>query len=289
MKRLSRYLFLAGSALLIALLSVCQMAAATNPLNQPRGLALASNGNLYVANSGGNNVLVFNPNYAWVSSKTIKEGVDNPTSVAFDSVGNLYVANIGTESVTQYSSAGLQNTAGTITAGINTPEALAVDGLDNIWVNDGYLEVTIYSANVYPAPNRPASYTQIFVPPSNAPIYGLAARKQFIAWGSMNVVNLYYVDQILGSAGAGEWAGTAFEALALAFDSRGNLYIANANNTVYYGNFATGDLLPFASLPFSPAGIAVDSARGRVYISNQQGNAIAVYSTANGALLKTIE
>jgi DNA-binding beta-propeller fold protein YncE len=133
---ISRCAAATGSALLIALLSVCELSAATNPLNQPRGLALASNGNLYVANSGGNNVLVFNPNYAWVSSKTITAGVDKPTSVAFDSAGNLYVANIGTESVTQYSSAGVQNTAGTITAAINTPEYIAVDGLDNIWVNE---------------------------------------------------------------------------------------------------------------------------------------------------------
>lgn len=289
MKSLSRYLFLAGSTLLIALLSVCQMAAATNPLNQPRGLALASNGNLYVANSGANNVLVFNPNYARVSAKTITEGVDKPTSVAFDSIGNLYVANIGTESVTQYSSAGVQNTAGTITAAINTPEALAVDGLDNIWVNDGYLEVTIYSSNIYPALPGPPSYTQIFVPPSNAPVYGLAAHKQFAAWGSVNAAYVQYVDQILGSQGATEWAGAASEGLALAFDSTGNLYIANANNTVNYADFATGGVVQFLSLPFSPAGIAVDSARGRVYISNQQGNAIAVYSTANGELLKTIE
>jgi DNA-binding beta-propeller fold protein YncE len=191
--------------------------------------------------------------------------------------------------VTQYSSAGVQNTAGTITAAINTPEALAVDGLDNIWVNDGYLEVTIYSANIYPAPTGPATYMQTFVPPSNAPVYGLATHKQFIAWGSVNAFSVQYVDQILGSIAAINWSGPASEALALAFDSTGNLYIANANNMVYYGIFAAGEGFLFASLPFGPAGIAVDSARGRVYISNQQGNAIAVYSTSSGALLKTIE
>jgi hypothetical protein len=49
---ISRFASVAGTALLNALLSVCQLSAATNPLNQPRGLALASNGNLYFANSG---------------------------------------------------------------------------------------------------------------------------------------------------------------------------------------------------------------------------------------------
>ena len=289
MKSLSRYLSLAGSALLIALLSVCQMAAATNPLNQPRGLALASNGNLYVANYGANNVLVFNPNYALVSSKTITAGVDKPTGVAFDSAGNLYVANIGTESVTQYSSAGVQNTAGTITAAINTPEYIAVDGLDNIWVNDGYLEVTIYAANDYPAnTSQPAAYQNIFVPAGNVPIYAIALHNQFFAWGTVNQMVTQYATQALGSAGAGAWGGTADEALAAAFDSTGNLYYGNADNSVSFVNFSQG-VSQFEALSFTPAGMVVDSTRGRVYVSNQQGNAIEVYSTANGSLLKTIQ
>jgi streptogramin lyase len=277
---------LAGTALFVALFSVCQLSAATNPLNGPRGLALASNGNLYVANQGGNNVVVFNPNYAWVSSKTITAGVDKPTSVAFDSAGNLYVANIGTESVTQYSSAGVQNTAGTITAAINTPESLAVDGLNNIYVNNGYLTVTIYSANIYPAGSGVPPLAQSFVP--NVPIFGLATHGQFFAWGGVSVVTVDYIDQILGSASLSAWAGNADEALALAFDATGNLYVVNANSTVDFVNFGTGEESQFAALSFTPAGIVVDSTRGRVYISNQNGNAIAVYNTA-GTLLKTIQ
>jgi DNA-binding beta-propeller fold protein YncE len=42
------------------------------------------------------------------------------------------------------------------------------------------------------------------------------------------------------------------------------------------------------SLGFNGEGIAVDNVRGRVYISNQLGNSIAVYNTS-GALLKTIQ
>lgn len=286
---IQRYVSLYGTAFLIALLSVCQLSAATNPLNQPRGLALAANGNLYVANSGANNVLVFNPDYAWVSSKTITEGVSKPSSVAFDSAGNLYVANIGTESVTQYSSAGVQNTAGTITAAINTPEYIAVDSSDNIWVNDGYLEVTIYAANVYPASsNQPAAYQNIFVPGGNVPVYAIALHNQFFAWGGVSQTTVQYADQALGSAGAGAWGGGADEALAAAFDSTGNLYYGNANNTVSFVNFGQG-VASFQSLSFTPEGMVVDSTRGRLYISNQQGNAIEVYSTANGALLKTIQ
>ena len=277
---------LAGTALFVALFSVCQLSAVTNPLNGPRGLALASNGNLYVANQGGNNVVVFNPNYAWVSSKTITAGVSKPSSVAFDSAGNLYVANLGTQCVTQYSSAGVENTSGTITQGINTPESMAVDGLNDIYVDNGYTNVSIYSADIYPATSGAAPLVQTFTP--NALIFGIATHGQFFAWGSVNAAAVQYIDQILGSSISGGVAGTADEALALAFDATGNLYIVNANSTVDFFDFGTSLETQFAALPFTPAGIVVDSTRGRVYISNQNGNAIAVYNTA-GTLLKTIQ
>jgi hypothetical protein len=46
-------------------------------------------------------------------------------------------------------------------------------------------------------------------------------------------------------------------------------------------------LLPFLQLHFLISGIAIDNARGRVYIANYYGNSISVYSTA-GVLLHTI-
>lgn len=281
----ARITAVAATVLVAALLSFAQTSA-TNPLNGPRGLALASNGNLYVANSAGNNILVFNPNYALVSSRTITTGINNPTSVAFDSAGNLFVANIGTESVTEYSSAGVQNTAATITAAINTPESMTIDVMNNIYVNNGFGYVTVYASNLYPAPAEVPAYAKMFTP--NVPIYGLATHGQFFAWGGVSVATVDYSDDILGAGVGTAWAGNADEALALAFDVTGNLYVANVNGAVNYINFSEGSESQFVILPFAPAGIAVDSKRSRIYFSDQNGNALAVYSTA-GALLKTIQ
>ena len=46
-----------------AALMLCSLAsfAATKPLNSPQGLALDSKGNLYVANNGGNQILIYTP------------------------------------------------------------------------------------------------------------------------------------------------------------------------------------------------------------------------------------
>jgi hypothetical protein len=50
----------------------------------------------------------------------------------------------------------------------------------------------------------------------------------------VNQVVTQYADQALGSAGAGAWGGGADEALAVAFDSTGNLYFGNADNAVWF-------------------------------------------------------
>jgi DNA-binding beta-propeller fold protein YncE len=74
----------------------------------------------------------------------------------------------------------------------------------------------------------------------------------------------------------------------MAIDSQDNIYMGLLNNTVVVGNIASYQFKTFATLPFTAAGIAVDNTRGRVYISNQNGNEILVYSTA-GSLVHTIK
>jgi hypothetical protein len=55
------------------LLCLCAFAsagfAAPKPISYPRGLAVDAKGNLYVANSGGNDILVYNPSYSQMMAK----------------------------------------------------------------------------------------------------------------------------------------------------------------------------------------------------------------------------
>jgi DNA-binding beta-propeller fold protein YncE len=81
--------------------------AASHPLNSPQGLAVAANGNLYVANTGGNQVLVYSPAHAQLTAKTITANISSPASVAFDPSGNVWVANTASSSITEYSSNGV--------------------------------------------------------------------------------------------------------------------------------------------------------------------------------------
>src|SRR5579864_6253079 len=170
------------SAALVAL-SFCALMgssfAATKPLNYPYGLALDAKGNLYVANSNGNDVLVYSPTYTQLTAKTITTNISSPTAVVIDPIGQIWIANGTTNSVTQYSSAGVQNTSNTITSGISNPNAMALDGISNLWVQDGFSSVTAY--NTLFLPNQQlVSYPA----PTNVNFTGIGAYQGFIALGN---------------------------------------------------------------------------------------------------------
>lgn len=67
------------------------------PLGQPRGLSFGPDNRLYVANSGGNNVLAID--VAASNATTYLSGLSSPWGVAFDTRGSLYVSNNAGNSV----------------------------------------------------------------------------------------------------------------------------------------------------------------------------------------------
>jgi DNA-binding beta-propeller fold protein YncE len=277
-----------ASSVLCLFLAASASFAATKPpqpVNAPRGLALDLKGNLYVANSGANNILIYNPNYVQTTSKTITQGVSNPTGVAFDGFGNLWVANYGTSnggptgSISEYTG-GKQNTSGTITNSILGPVALAIDGAGDLWVDNAYSSLISYTpTGVFAPPSTPFT---VFTP--SGPIYGIAAGAGTVAWGGPQTTLVSLFEFLYwGSTDYSYYGKTGF---SLANDASGNLYLGNLDGSVnVYGPQVNK---PFTQLLFVPYGIAVDSVRGRVYFSNYNGNSIVVYSTA-GALLKTIQ
>ncbi len=277
-----------ATTLLCLLTFVSASLAATNPLSNPQGLAVAANGNLYVANVDANNILVFSPAYALQKASTITQNINVPTAAAFDPLGNLWVANAGPSnggpqgSIAEYIG-GKQNTSATITAFIESPLAMTIDGIDNIWVVNDLSNISVFSSTSAYAP--PAALTQLLAPAP--PVYGIAiAASDVVAWGSGS--GLYLGPEAL-PAGAIQ-SPAAFPTLtgfALASAAGGNLYVGNGDGSVDVIT-TTPAVEPFLKLSFVPTGMAVDNMRDRLYISNGAGNSISVYSTA-GKLLHTIE
>jgi len=143
-----------------------------NTLNNPQGLAVDTAGNLYVADTNNNRVLVYlfggivtptgtSASIVLGQSNLISAGVGTtagtlrvPQGVAVDSLGNVYVADTGNNRVLVYSntptpvSTGMAATrvlgqstlfsagTGTSDSTLKQPQAVAVDSSGNVYVTD---------------------------------------------------------------------------------------------------------------------------------------------------------
>ncbi len=257
-------------------------------LDSPVGIALDSQGEIYVANSlGGPNV----PNTDDKGRVTVypagshgnvapaatisgaATGLAYPIGIALDSGGNIYVSNSSTAntssdlkyepSITVYPAGSNGNAppsaviAGDNT-GLNYPQGIALDSSRNLYAV-GYVSGVGYSVNVYPAGSNGN------VSPS-ASIVGANT-------------------ELNGPSG-------------MALDSGGSLYVANSDggptgggSVTIYPVGSSGDAAPATTITSSfngidsPSGIAVDSA-GNIYVANWSGGpgglgSVTIYSAAS--------
>lgn len=273
---------------LLTFLIATHFSAAAQALNEPNGLALDSQGNLYVANYAGSNILVYDPNYNQLSGKTITKGISFPTSVAFDPLGNLWVLNVGSSSATQYTN-GVQNTGATITTGLSSPTFLTVDGLGDVYVQNDDSNMTVYAPAT---PSGPAtSLIETLTPTSCMQCIGnLVAAGQALYWSKGNGAEEVMIStmstalrkDMLSSISTGVQYSPGMGA-----DNAGNAYLGTLDGALYIAHPNGTNKVLVANLGFVPYGVAVDNARKRVYLANQYSAQIVVYSTA-GVYLHTI-
>jgi len=238
----------------------------------PQGIAVDSNGNIYVADTGNNRIRKITAegvvtSLAGTSTAGYADGTGTaarfsaPQGIAIDSSGNIYVADTGNNRIRKVTPAGVVTSlAGTSTAGyadgtgtaarFSAPQGIAVDSSGNIYVAD--------TGN-----NRIRKVTPTGV-----------------------------VTTLAGTSTAGYANGTGTAARfnlpqGIAVDNNGNIYVADTGNnrirkitpagvvTSLAGTLAagyangTGTTARFSA----PQGIAVDS-NGNVYVADTGNNRI---------------
>lgn len=278
--------------LIAALLAACATLpmSAQIPLSTPQGLVFDSAGNLYVANYGSNQVLIYNT--ALVQTGSISEGLSGPNKLAFDSLGDLYVSNLGSYSITVYDPSGKQITSKTITNDVHRPEGVAVDSAGNVYVgNNGPNQVSVYNSDgvllgTFNRDNNHHHFTSV----GPMAIYG---PNIYIGTGpaaGQSYTNSYNIALMLTGRAreVATYDDTSDEGpTGIAFDSAGNVYI-----DYYYTGTAVKYsptnqvLLTLNTGQYGQGeGIAVD-AQGNIYVSFGL-NTINVYNST-GVLINTL-
>jgi len=112
--------------------------------DNPRGVAVDSSGNVYVADIGNDHIQKLDSDGAFLatlgSHGTGDGEFNNPFGVAVDSSGNVYVADTGSDRIQKFESDGTfvatWGSSGSGNGQFNIPAGLAVDSSGNVYVAD---------------------------------------------------------------------------------------------------------------------------------------------------------
>ncbi|MEK7148309.1 MAG: beta-propeller fold lactonase family protein [Patescibacteria group bacterium] len=213
----------------------------------PNALIFGTDGNLFVANSGGNTIRKVTPGGTVTTFATVGAGPNGP---AFDASGNLYTANYDDNTVSKITPAGAVTTFATVGAG---PRYLAFDTTGNLYTAN-YSSSTISKIT-------PAGATTTFATVGAGP-YSLA----FDASGNLYTAN-YDANTVskITPAGAVTTFATGFNCpSSFAFDTAGTLLVGNYCDGVISKVTTGGVTSTFVTIETNPRASTFD----KVYASS---------------------
>jgi len=263
----------------------------------PRGIAVDSTGNVYVAEGNGNRFQKFDGSGNFLMKAGIfgdvPGGFVSPSGIAVDSAGNIYVSDEFTNRVSKFNSSGTyQSSIGP--SGFLNASGVAVDSADNVYISD---------ANNHRIRKYDSSGAFITQWGSSGAGDGLFNSPSGLAIDSSD--NVYVADtgnnriQKFTSAGvfitkwgtAGSGNGQFTSPLGVSADTTGNVFVAdNGNNRIQsfsstgtfneaFGTAGTGDG-QFAG----PQDVAAD-AFGNIFVADTSNDRVQKLSTTAVAVV----
>lgn len=243
----------------------------------------SGNGDLYVADSGTNNVSVVS---GVTNSEVAVIPVGNtPTSLAYDNAtGDIYVANRFSGNVSVIS--GSSNRVVATLSGFSHPVAVACDGGNgDIYVadegnNPNWMgNVTVISGAtdqvvaVIPVGVGPAT-SGLAYDGANGDIYAVDAGNYPSYEGNVSVIS-GSSNSVIRTVRVGTQAASAL------FDpGNGDVYVTNAgSNNVSVIAGASNTVVATLAVQSSPQGMGYDADNGQVYVTNQQDTTVSIIGT----------
>ena len=106
-------------------------------LVQPQGVAVDGAGNVYIADTGNNRILLETPAASgYTQTVLIDSGLSNPTGIAVDGSGDLFIANNGAGEVVEETLSGGIYTPSVVASGLNLPQGVSLDPAGNVYIAD---------------------------------------------------------------------------------------------------------------------------------------------------------
>jgi sugar lactone lactonase YvrE/predicted small lipoprotein YifL len=234
-------------------------------LTSVQGVAIDSAGNLYMVDTG-NNQLLMQPvsgSVSVVSTSTLSQ----PYGVAVDGAGNIYVADSGNNRVIEETPAGGGYTESTVpTSGLAFPQGVAVDGSGNVYVADSQDNRVLKETLVA------GSYSETLVSASLSNPQGVAAD----AAGDVYIADPGHNQVLLETLTAGSYSPTVIGSglsspTAVAVDGAGNVFVADdaGNSRVLLESLSGGTYIQtiLRGNTGYPTGMAVDGASDVYYVN----------------------
>jgi uncharacterized protein (TIGR03437 family) len=249
-------------------------------LNQPRGVAVDSAGNLYIADTSNNAIRRVSADGA-ISSVATSAYLNAPGGIAVDGAGNLFIADTGNNLIRKLATDGTISTvAGSgasgytgdggpaISAQMQSPAAVAVDAAGNIYIadtnSDAVRKVTL-DGNISTVPGSTVEQPQGVAVDSAGNVYVATHNNMVRRITQAGIVSTIAGDAFSGYSGDGSTAsGAELSAPSgLALDTFGNLYIADTGNSVVRRVYAVASI-PAPAVTSSVLAAGIDGGLYRV-------------------------